>query len=451
MIKAPYFSTSFSKNGKKIKKRFDNILNMNKSVKGKGYFVFAVALIMLAGTLVACSNESIGIIGGSDGPTSVYVSDGKTTAQKLYDAKLKYIGNHVGVGKVLSPLGSIKGLECTGFELQTTAEPYGMIISYRKTGDVDYDEMKRQAAVVLCLIENAGFVEYNIDGESVRYTIDDLNAQLGADLKKSGESLESFTVLYNSLYAPVGSLDEGISRAILSQNSGGYLGGECVGEGHIILKTEPEDEAQAVLGKTVNTVVYALASYCEFGFVDDAFVDVGGCGVEPVKIVLDKDYKLVSFTFPQDGSYYVPSVKDNFPKELWSRALNVSSADRTECDAQENKYAEEYLKRIGRDAKISRMSELDRQSVRISAEAANKLFDSYGEYYPIVENGSRETVIDGVRYKYVTAYSGTDGKGKITFSKYADGKLAEKTVINVDGDKLSYDELYNAPKLLEEK
>ena len=140
-----------------------------------------------------------------------------------------------------------------------------------------------------------------------------------------------------------------------------------------------------------------------------------------------------------------------FPKSLWNRAIKISNDDREVCDNQLRKYAEDYLKKIGRDAQVVFSNELKYTPLDISTGASNRLLDSYGEFYELHQNSSRETLENGVRYRYTTDWQGKSGIGKITFSKYADGKLAQKTVINVNGDELSIDELYNAPSLLDKK
>ena len=448
MINAPYFSTSFSKNGKKVKKRLDNILNENKKPSVRSYFTAVLMLATVLTTAVGCSEQDIAIIGGADGPTDIYTATGNEAIDKIYASKLKYVGDNSGVGNVLNTLAKVSGLENAGFELVTSGKPFGVIEKYKTVGAIDYAQMKSRAAAALALIANAEFFEYQIDGNTTRYTLDDLNREYCVDLKKSGESAESFASLYSILYNPVSTIDEGVSRAIISISRDGYLQGEFNAEGHIILDTEPEDKTQT---DTTNTVVYALITYREFGFVNDCFTDISGCGVIPARIVLDRNLRLADFKLPEDGSLYVESIKNMFPKSLWNRAIKISNDDREVCDNQLRKYAEDYLKKIGRDAQVVFSNELKYTPLDISTGASNRLLDLYGEFYELHQNSSRETLENGVRYRYTTDWQGKSGIGKITFSKYADGKLAQKTVINVNGDELSIDELYNAPSLLDKK
>ncbi len=97
--------------------------------------------------------------------------------QKLYDTKLNYVGDHVGVGKLFGllplPYGVTRSEE--GMELFTTEEPYGAKL-YLKAGKdteiltptedgiwVDTRWLDIQAMIFLALVENADYVEYSLD------------------------------------------------------------------------------------------------------------------------------------------------------------------------------------------------------------------------------------------------------------------------------------------------
>lgn len=74
-IKPPALSTVFSENEKSVKKRLENILNTGARKKGAVILVLAFCVIAAVGILIACIDGSnVAIIGGSDGPTSIYIS-----------------------------------------------------------------------------------------------------------------------------------------------------------------------------------------------------------------------------------------------------------------------------------------------------------------------------------------------------------------------------------------
>ena len=107
----------------------------------------------------------------------VYGAYTEARVQKLYDTKLNYVGDHVGVGKLFGllplPYGVTRSEE--GMELFTTEEPYGAKL-YLKAGKdteiltptedgvwVDTRWLDIQAMIFLALVENADYVEYSLD------------------------------------------------------------------------------------------------------------------------------------------------------------------------------------------------------------------------------------------------------------------------------------------------
>jgi len=73
-IKPSALSTAFFKNGTSVKKRLENILNTRARKKRAVIFVLALC-VMAAGILIVGNNgRNVGIIGGSDGPTAIFVS-----------------------------------------------------------------------------------------------------------------------------------------------------------------------------------------------------------------------------------------------------------------------------------------------------------------------------------------------------------------------------------------
>ncbi len=83
------------------------------------------------GTLVACNSGSIGVIGGSDGPTSIIVSsDTEKQIKDLYGSKIKYVGDNSGVFKIAGLLPFAEGVKLEDIELQTDNQPYGVTLNY---------------------------------------------------------------------------------------------------------------------------------------------------------------------------------------------------------------------------------------------------------------------------------------------------------------------------------
>ncbi len=243
---------------------------------------------------------------------------------------------------------------------------------------------------------------------------------------------------HSSLYASnvPDELDEAIAQAVIDNNKGMYLEGECGAEGHIVMDTE--DVKSSV-------IVYALTSYGEYSFENGMFIKMSGSGVIPVVINFATDksgaYLLQSYTQPSDGSDYTASIKKLFPKALYNRIVPTSDSDRTALLVQEKAYASDYLKSIGREAQIGEFSDLNIELADIPDEVYNTVFDRYWEYPYWI--GTEERIEDGVRYVYETQWKdyGNDS-GLIYLTKYIydTGKIVRTINIHIDDGKVSLTE-----------
>lgn len=194
------------------------------------------------------------------------------------------------------------------------------------------------------------------------------------------------------------SVSDALGEAVLSFNEGGYLSGECRGEGHIIIDTEKSGD---------DTVVYAVVSYGEYGFEDGNFIKVSGLGAAPVKVTFDKNMIMTDFEEPEDGAYYEPSVREIFKKrysQLESFSKKYDDFGYSQLLGQEKNYAKTYLKSIGReDAKIGEYGDFEHPLLTeegVSEEVSNSLLENKElADYPMWI-GSREKVEDGTRYVY---------------------------------------------------
>lgn len=227
-------------------------------------------------------------------------------------------------------------------------------------------------------------------------------------------------------------LEQAVSQAVLKRSSS-YLEGEAAAEGHIILDTEEKN------GKIK---VYTVSSFGWFGFENGVFTSVGGCGAIPTVITFSKGqngvYSLLEYKEPVDGAGNVKSKKEMFPKRLWDKVL---SGDKyySELVKQKEAQAAEYLKSIGRNAKVSQKY-VERKLPKINVEASNKLFAEFTKSNPEVNKfpywlGTREQLENGVRYIYETSQSKTDdGHDLIVFKKTKqDGTLIKEYKYKIVG------------------
>lgn len=223
-------------------------------------------------------------------------------------------------------------------------------------------------------------------------------------------------------------------EAILTDNTGSYYRGECIAEGHRILGSR-------VSGSRLT--VYALTSFGYYGFQNGMFVKVSGSGVIPAVLTFEKDgtdWQLQNVEYPEDGAYYVKSIKRMFPLRYRLAAL---SGDRhyAELQEQEKVYAAAYLESIGREAVIGEFSDLHPvllTDLGVSVAVSNEL-NSRKELgaYPFWI-GTEETLEDGVRLVRELSYD--EDAGQIVFCTYEwdTGEVTECFVFDaVTGAQLS--------------
>ena len=160
-------STAFSGGKEELKMRFENIFDMTQKKRGIALFL-AAALVVCGGTaFVGCaeSETTEKTLSGT-----VYGDYTEETVHELYAAKLQYIGDHIGVGKILGLLPLPEGVthDSEGIELYTDKEPYGARrhlqwqsnakTTYTVDGESYTDDrwMQIQGMIFLALVENAG-------------------------------------------------------------------------------------------------------------------------------------------------------------------------------------------------------------------------------------------------------------------------------------------------------
>ncbi|GAB6109978.1 M56 family metallopeptidase [Fusibacter bizertensis] len=227
-------------------------------------------------------------------------------------------------------------------------------------------------------------------------------------------------------------LDKAVSLAIMAQGNG-YSKGEVVTEGHIILGTEEKDNS---------VKAYTLSSVGWFGFENGIFTMISGSGAIPTVMTFSEnskgEYALVEYKEASDGTAYMDSIKDMFPKELWDK---VTEGDiNGEIEKQREEQAKEYLKRIDRNATVS-SAYVEKILPQISVEAQNKIFSEFTKYDEEFNTfpywiGTKEVIADGVRYIYETSQGKTDdGFDLIDFKKTKeDGSIVKEYRYKIVGD-----------------
>ena len=234
-------------------------------------------------------------------------------------------------------------------------------------------------------------------------------------------------------------VDEAVSQAILSRGKG-YKEEEVFTEGHTILDTEEKNN---------RVKVYTISSFGSFGFENGIFTKVSGSGAIPTVITFIKnengEYSLLEYKEPQDGSYYIKSIKEMFPSKMWSKVLNGQKYY-PDLAKQQEEQAKKYLESIGRDSKVSE-AHVEKKLPSMNVDAQNKLFGELTKYDQELNSfpywlGTRELLQNGTRYVYKTEQGKTaDGYDLITFTKLKE----DGTVVKV----LKYKIVGSDPQLID--
>lgn len=215
-------------------------------------------------------------------------------------------------------------------------------------------------------------------------------------------------------------LDDAIALAVFDHNNENFEGGECSGEGHILMGKDGEDDAD-------EQVCYLLTMYGKYEFENGNFVKFAGTGAIPAVVTFERDeegiYRVKDYQEAEDGSAFVGSIKKLFPEDLWSRCITIEDEDNSELVKMEQGYAEEYLAFIGReDAEIGDYGDFEYKidsDYGISDEVSNKLMELHNSNN-FINNcpfwyGYREVIEGGSRYIYAKEID--EKANKVLFSK----------------------------------
>lgn len=313
--------------------------------------------------------------------------------------------------------------------LATWEPPAGKVVQEGKTV-----EMPRGKAVYWSPLSNSGTKEQAAENIVKITLLDKAGKEIGSreiKIVKNGYGYEvqrepGIYTDSNSQVQETITIEEAVRSAILDKASD-YRNGEAVTEGHVIL-------SEHEMGPMIK--VYAIVSIGNFGFENGVFTKISGSGAIPTVITLDNReesrFALLEYKEPQDGSYYAKSIKEMFPIELQKEALDAQKHYK-ELIKQQELQAGEYLKSIGRAAKVS-ADYVEKELIDINVDASNKLFAEMSKYDSFINTcpywiGTIEQIEDGIRYIYQTSHDKTsDGYDIVTFTKSKEDGTVEKQV-----------------------
>lgn len=210
-----------------MKERIEALFHMQQKKRGKAAVCIVLAVTLLGSVMLGCRNTaSVGIIGGADGPTAIYITDENgenarkiPTAKELYEMRTPYVGNNAAVVSLLDAL-PIVGLTRGEVQLQTEQEPYVLGVTYTSADGENLDRgmvqemFLKNAALMFCLVDNLGVVTATIEtssaeGQGFIANREELQRQLGVDFTQIGSSLEDFQAFYRQVKAAALSEDNG--------------------------------------------------------------------------------------------------------------------------------------------------------------------------------------------------------------------------------------------------
>ena len=116
-------------------------------------------------------------------------------------------------------------------------------------------------------------------------------------------------------------LENAISDAIIQTHRGGYKLGTYACEDHEIFATESVDTGDY---ETVN--VYMWVNYGEFIKYGDSLVEISGSACPTVLTFdcVDGKYNLTEYWTAEDGTRYVDSIREKYPKNIVSEVLSYN-------------------------------------------------------------------------------------------------------------------------------
>ncbi len=194
-------STAFHGSKEELKVRIDHIFDMSKKKRGIPLLIVLLFIIWVGTAFVGC---------GKNEEKPQETEEALDLAETLYQCKLDYIGNHVGVGGILRNLTLPEGIRSSdeGIELFTKEEPYGVrrYLVLENGSEVPQNGwFERDAMIFLALVQNASFFEYAITDENGEEQVLHFDREDGAqyfgdtDLRSMANDESTFRNFLNEL------------------------------------------------------------------------------------------------------------------------------------------------------------------------------------------------------------------------------------------------------------
>ena len=237
----------------------------------------------------------------------------------------------------------------------------------------------------------------------------------------------------NDIIPEADPLAEAITAAIVEENQGKYLPGDCYGVGYKIIETFEEDDIISI---------YALTEYVEYCFEDNIFVNISGTNP---KILMrfcktaDDNYDLIFYTRLDLFSDLPEEELEALVQPLIDsgNAYIYTEQDIQEVRAQADEDAAEYLRSIHRIAEVGVRQ--DHEGKRLDELISDKILldellkdDEMSRYPNWI--GTTERIEDGERYIYQTAFDKERQQIIYTKIEYSTNNAVKSIVVDVQNE-----------------
>lgn len=225
-------------------------------------------------------------------------------------------------------------------------------------------------------------------------------------------------------------LDKAIKDAIINENNGKYLPGECYGVGYKVIETFEEDNVLSV---------YALTEYVEYAFQNDIFVSISGTNPKVLmrfENAEDGSYNLIFYTRLDVFSALSEDEIEELlvPLEKTEKGYLYTDEDLREVRAQADKCAAIYLESINRITEIATpgrhpqkyLGELVANKDLLMRLSHDEKFSLYPDWI-----GTTESIENGTRYVYQTEFDKVQQEVIYTKKKYDTDDVIEKMRIDI--------------------
>lgn len=148
-----------------VKARIKNILTYRQPSKR----MIAIYILVIVALVVGCTSNPMPLQQSpQESSQPLYLG---YNIDKLMENKTLYVGGASKVGGLIGGMAKPTGVEWNGMALQTTAQPYGVIVNYIMNDSVpgiDEEEINneiyyRNSILLLSLIDNVDIITYSID------------------------------------------------------------------------------------------------------------------------------------------------------------------------------------------------------------------------------------------------------------------------------------------------